>query len=88
MEVVNEYADQRAELKEKIRTFEAEKASLLGDVASLKERIATLELEKSAATLESEVQVLRTEKAELEKKAASYEAEAGGALPPIVSVGV
>ena len=61
MEVVTEYADQRTELEEKIRTLEAEKASLLADVASLKEKIANFELAKSANSLESEVQALRTE---------------------------
>lgn len=85
MEVVTEYADQRTELEEKIRSFEAEKASLLADVASLKEKIANYELEKSANALESEVQALRTEKAVLEEKAATYEAEAGYALPPAVA---
>ena len=88
MEVVSEYADQRTELEEKIRSFEAEKASLLSDVASLKEKIANFELAKSASALENEVQALRTEKAVLEEKAASYEAEAGYALPPVVTDGV
>ena len=88
MEVVSEYADQRTELEEKIRAFEAEKASLHADVASLKEKIANFELAKSASALESEVQALRTEKAVLEEKAASYEAEAGYALPPVVAEGV
>ena len=88
MEVVSEYADQRTEREEKIRAFEAEKASLLADVASLKEKIANFELAKSASALESEVQALRTEKAVLEEKAASYEAESGYALPPVVAEGV
>ena len=88
MEVVTEYADQRTELEEKIRSFEAEKASLLASVASLKEKIANFELEKSANALESEVQALRTEKAVLEEKAAAYEAEAGYALPPVATEGV
>ncbi len=88
MEVVTEYADQRTELEEKIRSFEAEKASLLADVASLKEKIANFELEKSAKALESEVQALRTEKAVLEEKAASYEAEAGYTLPPAGTEGI
>jgi predicted nucleic acid-binding Zn-ribbon protein len=82
MEVVSEYADPRTELEEKIRSMEAEKASLLADVASLKGRIATLELEKCANTLETELQALRTEKAVLEEKASSYEAETGYDLPP------
>ena len=88
MEVVTEYADQRTELEEKIRSFESEKASLLADIASLKEKIANFELEKSAATLESEVQALRTEKAVLDEKAASYEAEAGYNLPPVGTEGI
>ena len=88
MEVVTEYADQRTELEEKIRSFEAEKASLLAGIASLKEKIAQYELEKSANALQSEVEALRTEKAVLEEKAATYEGEAGYNLPPIVSEGV
>ena len=88
MEVVTEYADQRTELEEKIRSLEAEKASLLTDVATLKEKIANFELKKSANELENEIQALRTEKAVLEEKAASYEAEAGYALPPVVTEGV
>ena len=82
MEAVTQFADQRTELEEKIRSLEAEKASLLSGIASLKEKIATYELEKSASTLESEVESLRTEKAVLEEKAAAYEAEAGYELPP------
>ena len=56
MEVVSEYADHRAELGEKVRSMEAEKASLLADIASLKGRIAVLELERCANTLETEQQ--------------------------------
>ena len=81
MEAVTEYADRRTELEEKIRSMEADKASLLSGIASLKEKIAAFELEKSANTLESEVEALRTEKAVLEEKAASYEAEVGYDLP-------
>ena len=88
MEAVTEYADQRTELEEKIRSLESEKATLLADVASLKEKIATFELEKSANALDSEVQALRTEKAVLEEKAASYEAAAGYDLPPITTEGI
>ena len=88
MEVVTEYADQRTELEEKIRSFEAEKASLLAGIASLKEKIAQYELEKSANALESEVEALRTEKAVLDEKAATYEGEAGYNLPAIVTEGV
>ena len=88
MEVVTEYADQRTELEEKIRSLEAEKASLLAGIASLKEKIAMYELEKSAAALDSEVQALRTEKAVLDEKAATYEAEAGYELPPSAAEGV
>lgn len=88
MAVVTEYADQRTELEEKIRSLEAEKASMLSDVASLKEKIATYELDKSAKALESEVEALRTEKAVLEEKAAAYEAEAGYSLPPVGTSGI
>ena len=88
METVTEYADQRTELEEKIRSLESEKVSLLTDVASLKEKIANFELEKSANELENEIQALRTEKAVLEEKAASYEADAGYALPPVGTEGI
>lgn len=87
METVTEYADQKTELEEKIRSLEAEKASLLSGVASLKERIAMYELKKSAASLESEVEALRTEKAVLDEKAAAYEAEVGYNLPPMGTEG-
>jgi chromosome segregation ATPase len=88
MEVVTEYADQRTELEEKIRSLEAEKTSLLAGIASTKEKIATYELEKSATQLESEVEALRTEKAVLDEKVATYEAEAGYDLPPNTAEGV
>jgi len=87
LEAVTQFADQRTELEEKIRSLEAEKASLLSGIASLKEKIAAYELEKSASALESEVQSLRTERAVLEEKAASYEAEAGYELPPSTTEG-
>lgn len=85
MEVSTEHADQRTRLEEKIRSLDAEKASLLGGIASVKERIAILRLEKSARELESEVQALRTEKANLEQKAASLEAETGHLTQPAAS---
>ena len=88
MEVVTEYADQRTELEEKIRSLEADKASLLAGIASLKEKIATYELERSATALEGEVEALRTEKAVLDEKAATYEAEAGYNLPPVGTEGI
>jgi uncharacterized protein YlxW (UPF0749 family) len=88
MATVTEYADQKTELEEKIRSLEAEKASLLAGIASLKEKIATYELEKSAAALESEVQALRTEEAVLSEKAATYEAEVGYTVPSIGTEGV
>ena len=88
MEVVTEYADQRTELEEKIRSFEAEKASLLAGIASMKEKIASYELQKSATALESEVEALRTEKAVLDEKAATYEAETGYNLPPVGTEGI
>jgi chromosome segregation ATPase len=88
LEAVTQFADQRTELEEKIRSLEAEKASLLSGIASFKEKIAMYELEKSASSLESEVQSLRTEKAVLEEKAAAYEAEAGYELPPSTTEGL
>jgi chromosome segregation ATPase len=88
LEAVTQFADQRTELEEKIRSLEAEKASLLSGIASLKEKIATYELEKSASALESEVESLRTERAVLEEKAANYEAEAGYELPPSTTEGL
>jgi peptidoglycan hydrolase CwlO-like protein len=88
LEAVTQFADQRTELEEKIRSLESEKATLLSGIASLKEKIATYELEKSASALESEVESLRTEKAVLEEKAAAYEAEAGYELPPSAAEGI
>ncbi len=88
MEAVTQFADQRTELEEKIRSLESEKASLLSGIATLKEKIATYELEKSANALESEVESLRTEKAVLDEKAAAYEAEAGYELPPSTTEGL
>ncbi len=88
MEAVTQFADQRTELEEKIRSLEAEKATLLSGIASLKEKVATYELERSANALESEVESLRTEKAVLEEKAANYEAQAGYELPPSTTEGL
>jgi peptidoglycan hydrolase CwlO-like protein len=88
LEAVTQFADQRTELEEKIRSLEAEKAALLSGIASLKEKLATYELEKSASALESEVESLRTEKAVLEEKAAAYEAETGYELPPSAAEGI
>lgn len=88
MEAVTEYADQRTELEDKIRSLESEKASNIAAIASLKEKIAAYELVKSANALESEVQALRTEKAVLEERAASYEAEVGYSLPPSTTEGI
>lgn len=82
MEAVSACADRRTELKEKVRSMEAEKAALLADIASLKGRIAVLELEKCSRTLEIELQALRTEKAGLEEKASTYEARRGYEIPP------
>ena len=79
METVTEYADRKTELEGKIGSLEAERNSLLGDIASLKERIATLELERTANSLEGEVDALRTEKAVLEEKAAKFGEEQFGA---------
>lgn len=81
MEVVTEYVSRKAELEEKIRALESEKASLIADIASLKEKITTFELEKAASALQSEVESLRTEKSILEEKAATYEAAAGYEIP-------
>jgi predicted nucleic acid-binding Zn-ribbon protein len=83
MEAATEYADQMTKAEGRIRSLEAEKASLSSDVAFLKEKIAAFELAKSSNALESEVQALRKETAVLEEKAASYEAEAGYPLPSI-----
>lgn len=79
METVTEYADRKAELEEKIGSLEAERNSLLSDIASLKERIVTLELERTANSLEGEVDALRTEKSVLEEKAAKFSEEEFGA---------
>jgi hypothetical protein len=88
LEVVSEFADRRTELVEKVRSMEAEKASLLADIASLKGRIAVLELGKCAKTLEAELQALRTEKTALEEKASAYEVGAGYDIPPSTTEGL
>lgn len=75
METVTEYVDQKTELEEKIKSLEAERASLFSDIAALKDKIATFELQKTAETLENEVESLRTEKAVLEEKAAGFVSE-------------
>jgi len=72
MEAVAEYRDRKAELEERIRSYEAEKGVLQSEISSLKEKIATMELERAASVLESEVASLRNEKAALEEKASSY----------------
>lgn len=82
MQAVSEFANHRTELVERVRFMEAEKASLLADIASLKGRIAVLELERCARILETELLALRTEKAVLEEKASTYEAKTGYAVPP------
>jgi len=81
METVTEYVDKKAGLEQRIRSLEAEKASLLSDIVSAKQRLAELELERSANALQSEVDALRTEKAALEEKAAEYEVQAGYDIP-------
>jgi len=72
MEVITEYADNRAELEGRIRSLESEQTTLLTEIGSLKERLATLELERHATSLSNEVEALRTEKAVLEEKIATY----------------
>ena len=73
MTMVTELIDQKAQLEERIRTLEGERATLIDDIAALKERLANLELERHADSLAREVEALRTEKAVLEEKVASYE---------------
>ena len=85
VETVTEYADKKAELEQRIRSLEAEKASLLSDITSIKEKLAELELERSANALQGEVDALRTEKAALEEKAAEYEAQVGYDIPASVT---
>lgn len=82
MEAVVEYADKKAELEQRIKSLEAEKTSLLSEIAEIKEKLAQMELEKSAKALQSEVEALRTEKAALEEKAAEYDAQAGYEISP------
>ncbi len=72
MEAVTQYADRKAELEEKVRSLEAEKSGLLGEVAALKEKVAMLELERAASSLQSEVEMLKNEKAALEERVAEY----------------
>ena len=81
MEVISEYADHRTELEEKVRSMEAEKASLIADIATVKGRIAVLELERCSKALEAELLALKTEKGLLEEKAATYDAKVGYDIP-------
>jgi len=64
-----------------MESLEAEKASLLSDIAFLKEKIARYERSNTSYALESEVEALRTEKAVLEEKAAGYDDEPGFEIP-------
>lgn len=82
MEAVTTYADRKAELEEKIQSFEAEKSSLLVEISALKEKVATLELERAASSLESEVESLKNEKAALEEKVAEYTSPPYEGQPP------
>ncbi len=75
MATVTEYADQKTELEEKIRSLEGERATLLNDIVSLKEKIAAFELQRTAETLEEEVESLRTEKAVLEERVSTFVSE-------------
>jgi hypothetical protein len=87
METVTQYADNKTELEERIRSMENERGILLTDIASLKERLAVLELERCSESLESEVEALRTEKAILEEKIATYTTEDTPDITPIPSEG-
>ena len=73
MATVTELVDQKAQLEERIRSLEEERATLIENIAALKERLANLELERHACSLASEVEALRTEKVVLEEKIATYE---------------
>lgn len=72
MATVTEYADQKTELEERIKSLEAEREGLNNDIVSLKEKIAAFELQRTAETLEEEVESLRTEKAVLEEKVSTF----------------
>ncbi len=75
MATVTEYADQKTELEGKIRSLEAERATLFNDITSLKEKIASFELQRTAETLQEEVESLRIEKAVLEEKMSAFTTE-------------
>ncbi len=76
MATVVEYSTRKAELEEKIRGLENEKATLVAEISALKEKISMLELERIARALESEVQTLRNEKELLEQRATEYSSNA------------
>lgn len=69
-EMLVEAAKKKAELEEKIKALEEEKANLLVEVEALK---AIPELETKSSALEAEVAKLREEKKGLEEKAAPAE---------------
>ncbi|KPV64818.1 MAG: hypothetical protein AOA65_0785 [Candidatus Bathyarchaeota archaeon BA1] len=62
--------EKKAELEEKIKALESEKASLLAEIEALK---AIPELEAKVSMLESDIAKLKEEKKKLEEKHASEE---------------
>jgi len=78
-EMVMEAAKKRAELEEKVKALEEEKACLLAEIESLK---AIPELEAKISVLEAEIAKLKEEKKALEEKVTLPPAEAAPAEAP------
>jgi chromosome segregation ATPase len=83
MEAVSEYADTKAQLEERIRNLEEERATLQGEIESLHERLTIKEMERDAASLENQVNALRGQKETLEAQLASFDSDKIEAQPPV-----
>jgi len=74
-EIVVEAAKKRAELEEKVKALEEEKARVLADVAAIREIWLRI-IGSYTSALEAEIAKLEEEKKALEEKAAPAEAPA------------
>ena len=78
-EMIMEAAKKKAELEEKVKALEEEKARLLAEIETLK---AIPEMEAKISALEAEIAKLKEEKKALEEKAAPPPCEAAPAEAP------
>jgi hypothetical protein len=70
MEFQVQPVSRKAELRDRIRSLEAEKTTLESEISVLKEKVEEKELELYTASLENEVGTLRVHKTLLEERAA------------------